>query len=204
MVKVKICGITNYEDAMFAAESGADALGFIFASSPRHIEPAEAREIIRRLPPLVKTVGVFVDEDPERIKEIVGYCGLDIVQLHGNESPDICERLMPGVVKTIRVKDDASVKGLEDYKGKTRGLLLDTYSEKAAGGTGRTFNWDLAIGVKELGMPVILAGGLGPLNIVEAVLKVEPYAVDVGSGVEERPGKKSHALISEFFEKLRR
>lgn len=204
MVKVKICGITNYEDAMFAAESGVDALGFIFASSPRRIEPAEAREIIRGLPPLVKTVGVFVDEDPERIKEIVGYCCLDIVQLHGNESPDVCERFMPGVIKSIRVKDDASIKGLEDYKGKTKGLLLDTYSEKAAGGTGRTFNWDLAIGAKEMGMPVILAGGLGPSNIVEAVLKVEPYAVDVSSGVEERPGKKSHTLIREFFEKLRR
>jgi len=204
MVKVKICGITNYEDAIFAVESGADALGFIFASSPRRIEPADAREIIRRLPPFVKTVGVFVDEVPDRIEKTIDLCGLDLVQLHGNESPDICERFMPGIIKAIRVKDHTSIKGLGDYKNKAKAFLLDTYSEKAAGGTGRTFNWDLAIGAKELGMPVILAGGLGPSNIAEAVLKVKPYAVDVNSGVEERPGKKSHVLIKELFEKLRR
>ncbi|MBN1626338.1 MAG: phosphoribosylanthranilate isomerase [Deltaproteobacteria bacterium] len=204
MVKVKICGITNYSDALVAVESGADALGFIFASGPRHIEPPEAREIICGLPPFIKTVGVFVDEDPERIQEIISCCSLDLVQLHGNESPDICERFMPGVIKAVRVKDRSSLRGLEDYKGKVRGILLDAYSEKAAGGTGMTFNWDLAVDAKGAGIPLILAGGLGPSNITEAVSRVEPYAVDVSSGVEERPGKKNHALIRELFEKLGR
>jgi len=203
MVKVKICGITNYEDALFAVESGAHALGFIFASGPRRIEPAAAREIIRKLSPFIKTVGVFVDEAPDKIKEVAGYCGLDLVQLHGNESPDICERFMPWVIKAVRVKDPSSVKGLEGYKGKARGILLDTYSEKVSGGTGMTFNWELAVEAKGAGMPVILAGGLGPSNIAEAVSRVKPYAVDVSSGVEERPGKKNHALIRELFDKIK-
>lgn len=203
MVKVKICGITNYEDALFAAESGADALGFIFASSPRRIEPADACNIIQGLPSFVKTVGVFVDEAPEKIKEIVSFSGVDLVQMHGKETPQICGQFMPKVIKAIAMKDESILRDIPPYKGKVRGLLLDTYSAKAAGGTGNTFNWDLAIKVKEMGMPIILAGGLGPSNIVEAVSKVKPYAVDISSGVEERPGEKSHALIREFFEKLR-
>jgi len=202
MVKVKICGITNYEDALFAAESGADALGFIFADSPRKIEPQAARDIIMRLPPFVKSVGVFVDEAPERITEIVSLCGIDLIQLHGKETPDICAQFMPRVIKTIAVKDDSSLMDIQAYSGKVRGLLLDTWSEKMAGGTGRTFNWDLAIKIKEMQMPVILSGGLGPSNIREAVSKVRPYAVDVNSGVEERPGKKSHELIPLFFKRI--
>ena len=203
MVKVKICGITNYDDALFAAESGADALGFIFASSPRQIAPANARDIIRSLPPFVKTVGVFVDEAPEKIKDLVSLCGIDLIQLHGKESPESCEQFMPRVIKAIGVKDESVLRDVPDYNGKVRGILLDAYSEKIAGGTGKIFNWDLAIRIKEMGIPVILAGGLGPSNIVEAIARVRPYAVDVNSGVEERPGKKSHSLIKELFEKLR-
>lgn len=202
MVKVKICGITNYEDALFAVESGADALGFIFAESPRRILPEAALEIIRRLPPFVKSVGVFVNDPPERITDIVSLCGIDLVQLHGEESPEICGQFMQRVIKTIAVKDNSVMEDLRSYQGRVRGLLLDTYSDNLAGGTGRTFNWDLAIKAKGLGIPVILAGGLGPSNIAEAVSKVKPYAVDVNSGVEERPGKKSHALITELFEKI--
>ena len=204
MVKVKICGITNYEDALFAVESGADALGFIFAKSPRQILPENALDIIRRLPPFVKKVGVFVDEAPEKIKELVSFCSIDLIQLHGKETPEFCEQFMPGVIKAIGVKDDSVLGDIPAFTGKASGLLLDTYSERMAGGTGRTFNWDLAIKAKGLGIPVILAGGLGPSNIVEAVSKVKPYAVDINSGVEERPGKKSHALIAELFEKIRK
>lgn len=203
MVKVKICGITNYEDALFAAESGADALGFIFASGPRRIEPTDARNIIQGLPSFVKTVGVFVDEAPERIKDIVSFCGIDLVQMHGKESPQICGQFMPKVIKAIAMKDESILRDIPPYNGKVRGLLLDAYSSKVAGGTGNIFNWDLALKVKEMGMPIILAGGLGPSNIAEAVSKVKPYAVDINSRVEERPGKKSHELIRQLFEKMR-
>jgi phosphoribosylanthranilate isomerase len=203
MVKVKICGITNYEDALFAVESGADALGFIFADSPRRILPEAAREIIRRLPPFIKSVGVFVNEAPERITEIVSLCGIDLIQLHGKESPDVCAQFMPRVIKAIAVKDDSVLKDIPSYRGNVKGLLLDTYSEKMAGGVGKVFNWDLAIKIREMGMPIILAGGLRPSNVVAAISIVRPYAIDVNSGVEERPGKKRHVLIKELFEKLR-
>jgi phosphoribosylanthranilate isomerase len=202
MIKVKICGITNYEDAMFAAESGAHALGFIFAESPRRIKPEDARSIIRRLPPFIKNVGVFVDETPEKIKEIISRSGIDLIQLHGKEMPETCEQFMPNVIKAIRVKDDSVLKDIPLYKGKVIGLLLDTYSEKIAGGTGKLFNWDLAIKIKNMGMPIILAGGLKPANIMAAISIVRPYAIDVSSGVEEKPGKKSHTLIKELFEKI--
>jgi len=203
MVKVKICGITNYEDALFAAESGADALGFIFADSPRKIEPGTVRSIIRRLPPFIKTIGVFVDETPEKIKELVSYCGIDLIQLHGKESPDICEQFMPRIIKAIPVKDDSVFSDIPSYRGKVRGLLLDTYSEKMAGGTGKVFSWDLAIKIREMGMPIMLAGGLKPSNVVAAISIVRPYAIDVNSGVEERPGKKDRSLIIELFEKIK-
>jgi phosphoribosylanthranilate isomerase len=203
MVKVKICGITNYEDALFAVESGADALGFIFADSPRRILPEAARGIIRRLPPFIKSVGVFVNEAPERITEIVSLCGIDLIQLHGKESPDVCAQFMPRVIKAIAVKDDSVLKDIPSYRGNVKGLLLDTYSEKMAGGVGKVFNWDLAIKIREMGMPIILAGGLRPSNVVAAISIVRPYAIDVNSGVEERPGKKRHVLIKELFEKLR-
>jgi phosphoribosylanthranilate isomerase len=204
MVKVKICGITNYEDAVFAVESGADALGFIFAASPRQIDPAAARDIILRLPPMVKSVGVFVNEANERIRAIVSLCGIDLVQLHGNETPEACDQFMPSVIKAIGVKDESALKEIQPYRGKVRGLLLDTWSDSMAGGTGKVFNWDLAIRIKQMGIPVILAGGLGPSNIEDAIFRVEPYGVDINSGVEERPGKKSHTLVKELFEKIRK
>lgn len=200
MIKVKICGITNYDDADMAVSLGADALGFIFApASPRKIEPATAAEIIKRLPPFIKTVGVFVNEDIEKIKDISAYCGLDAIQLHGDETPEACETLMPRTIKAIRVKDDTDLSKLQAYMGKVRALLLDTYSEKAAGGTGKTFNWDKAIEIKTLGLPVILAGGLTPSNIEEAIKKVRPYGVDINSGIEKSQGIKDHGLMKELF-----
>ena len=203
-VAVKICGITDYEDASIAVELGADALGFIFADSPRQITPQKAREIIRAIPPFVKTVGVFVDEGPAAIREMIHYCGLDLVQLHGDESPDLCCDLMPYTIKALRIKDESSLRTSRIYHGKVRALLLDTYSKDKAGGSGKTFDWQLAIKIKKLGIPIILAGGLGPSNINDAVSTVRPYAVDVNSGVEERPGKKSHTLMKDLMEKVRR
>ena len=203
-VAVKICGITDYEDASIAVGLGAGALGFIFADSPRQITPQKARDIIRAIPPFVKTVGVFVDEEPAAIKEMIHYCGLDLVQLHGDESPDLCCELMPYTIKALRIKDESSLRTSRIYHGKVRALLLDTYSKDKAGGTGKTFNWQLAIKIKKLGIPIILAGGLGPSNIDGAISTVRPYAVDVNSGVEERPGKKSHTLMKDLMEKVRR
>jgi phosphoribosylanthranilate isomerase len=203
-VAVKFCGITNYEDAAIAVDLGAAALGFIFADSPRQITPPKARDIIHALPPFVKTVGVFVNEGPAEIKEVVHYCGLDLVQLHGDESPDLCQALMPNAIKALRIKDASSFQSSLAYQGKVRTLLLDTYAKDKAGGTGTTFDWRLAIKIKELGIPIILAGGLGPSNIDGAIRTVKPYAVDVNSGVEECPGKKSHLLMKDLMKKVRR
>jgi len=202
-IKVKICGITNYEDASTAVELGVDALGFIFAESPRQITAEKARAIIREIPPFVKTVGVFVNQAPAAIREIIHYCGLDLVQLHGDESPDICLALMPYTIKALRIKDESSSQASMTYDGKVRALLLDTYSQEKAGGTGKTFDWSLALKLKKLQIPVILSGGLGPSNIEEAIRTVKPYAVDVNSGVEERPGKKSPILMKELMGKIK-
>ena len=203
-VAVKICGITDYEDASIAVELGAAALGFIFAHSPRQLTPKKARDIISAIPPFVKTVGIFVNQDPIEINKVMRYCGLDLVQLHGDESPDFCDELMPYTIKALRIKDEASPRTAQAYRGNVRALLLDTYSKEKAGGTGETFDWQLAIKIKKLGIPIILAGGLGPSNIEGAISIVRPYAVDVNSGVEERPGKKSHSLIKDLMEKVKR
>ena len=203
-VAVKICGITNYEDAAMAVDLGATALGFIFANSPRQITPQKARDIIHIIPPFVKTVGVFVNEVPTEIKEVIHYCGLDLVQLHGDESPDLCHALMPYTIKALRIKDVSSVQSSLAYQGKVRALLLDTYAKDKAGGTGSTFDWRLAKKIKDLGIPIILAGGIGPSNVASAIQTVEPYAVDVNSGVEECPGKKSPMLMNDLMKKVRR
>ena len=200
-VKVKICGITNLADASTAVRLGADALGFIFAPSPRRIAPQTAREIIRAVPPFVKTVGVFVNEAPATIREVMQHCGLDLVQLHGDESPALCEKLMPCTIKALRIKDESSLQTSQPYHGKVRALLLDTYSKEKAGGTGKTFDWNLAIKIKKMGIPIIISGGLGPSNIDLAIHTVRPYAVDVNSGVEKCPGKKSHTLIKALMAK---
>jgi phosphoribosylanthranilate isomerase len=203
-VKIKICGITASEEAAIAVELGVDALGFIFAESPRRIAPQKALAIIRELPPFVKSVGVFVNETPDVIREITHHCGLDLVQLHGEESPDLCLSLMPYTIKALRLKDDSSPQAGMAYYGKVRALLLDTYAADMAGGTGRTFDWNLAVKIKKLPIPIILSGGLGPSNIRAAIRTVEPYAVDVNSGVEERPGKKSPELIKTLIEEIKK
>lgn len=203
MIKVKICGITNLEDALLAAALGADALGFIFADSPRKISPLEAKAVIERLPPLVKTVGVFVNEDPVRVRKIQSFCGLDLVQLHGQESPEVCRDLMPRTIKAFSVGHENDIKTIESYQGCVRAILLDTFQKGKAGGTGRTFDWSLALSAKAKGLPLILAGGLGPENIYEAISRVRPYAVDVNSGIEQRPGEKDPILLKQLMEIIR-
>jgi len=198
--RIKICGITRVEDALLAAELGAHAVGFVFAESPRRISPDVAAEIIGQLPLFVSPVGVFVNESTATIRSIVERCGLAAVQLHGDETPDDA-RALAGVkvIKAIRVKDASSLAGLDQWP--VSAFLLDTYSRDARGGTGTAFNWDLAREAR-LPAPMILAGGLGPANIREAIETVRPYGVDLSSGVESEPGRKDHALLRQLFEQI--
>lgn len=202
-LKVKICGITEKADALKAVELGADALGFIFAPSPRQITMERARGIIEAIPAFVKTVGVFVNAETGTIRDHINDCGLDLVQLHGDEPPQFCRKLMPRTIKALRIKDDASRLDYAGYQANVRALLLDTYAPDKAGGTGQTFDWRLAVKIKESGLPVVLSGGLGPFNIADAIRLVRPYAVDVNSGIEERPGKKSPDLMRQLMDKIR-
>jgi phosphoribosylanthranilate isomerase len=204
MVKLKFCGITNHQDALLAAKLGVDALGFVFAPSPRQVKPETARRIIGSLPPLVRTVGVFVDENPALMRDIVNFCGLDMVQLHGNEPPHVCADLMPRAIKAFCLKDEQDLRSLNAYYGKARAFLFDGHGGDRKGGTGTTFDWSLAVKAKELGVPVILAGGLNPGNVRNAIRTVRPYAVDVSSGIEESPGKKNPLLMREFIQRIRR
>lgn len=201
MIRVKICGITNLEDALAAVDYGADALGFVFfEKSPRCITPEKAKEIISYLPPFVTTVGVFVNEDHGQIKEIMEFAGINILQLHGDEQPDAC-RLWHRVIKAFRLRDFTDLKPLEKYR--CSAFLLDTYSPESYGGTGQIFNWDIAVEAKRFGR-IVLSGGLNPDNIEKAVMYVRPYAVDVSSGVEEDKGKKDLKKMKEFIEMARK
>lgn len=201
MIRIKICGITNYEDAKLASDLGADAVGFIFADSPRRIEPKDALKISRELPPFIMRVGVFVNANEFVIEKIADELKLDVIQLSGEESPDFCTRFEPKVIKTFHVKDESSFESMEDYE--VDGYLLDTFVPGTSGGTGQTFNWDLAVKAKAHG-PVILSGGLTPENVVEAILKVRPYAVDVSSGIEKYPGKKDPDKLKAFIDSVKR
>lgn len=195
-VRVKICGITNIEDAMLAIEAGADALGFVFASGPRRITPEEARNIIAHLPPFVQKIGVFVDEDPETVNSISNFCSLDWIQLHGSEPAGVRELMNRPVIKGLRIKDESSLQVLETYNDYF--LLLDSYHPEKPGGTGIVSDWDLVSKVARQ-RPIILAGGLNPENISEAIARVKPYAVDASSGIESYPGKKNHSLVKQFI-----
>lgn len=201
MVKVKICGITNLEDALTATEAGADALGFIlYLKSKRFIKAKDVRKITLNLPPFILKVGVFVNEDPRNVLEILSYAHLDFAQLHGEETPEECEYIGANrVIKVFRLKEVSEVEKIEHYIGKIRAILLDTYSKDSYGGTGKTFNWEIAKAVKErFDIPVILSGGLNPENVAKAIREVNPYAVDVSSGVETEPGKKDKEKVFQF------
>jgi phosphoribosylanthranilate isomerase len=198
MVKVKVCGITNAEDAVLACELGAAALGFIFVkASPRYIDPQAARTVIRELPPFVSKVGVFVNANRQTVLDIVKTAGLSLIQLHGDESPAYCDAIPLPRVKAFRIEPDFEPDRLTAYA--CSAYLLDTFSEQAHGGTGRTFDWQIAQRAKAMGR-IILAGGLNPENIAAAVKTVAPYAVDVSSGIEAKPGKKDATKMKSLFE----
>jgi phosphoribosylanthranilate isomerase len=198
-VRVKICGITSPLDAKAAVEAGADALGFNFyEKSPRYVDLRQAAGIIAKLPPFVSTVAVFVNPTLEKVQRVLMNCRIDSLQFHGDESPAFLAQFPADkVIKALPVKDKASLKGLKAFR-QSAALLLDAYHPKLKGGTGKAFNWDLAKQAKRFGRPVILAGGLNPQNVAEAVVQARPFAVDTASGVEISPGKKDAQKMRAF------
>jgi len=204
-IKVKVCGITNAEDALAAVEAGADALGFIFyEKSPRYVVPGVAANIIAELPPLVTPVGVFVNEGLATVRSIMDTCGLAMAQLHGDENVSYCRELARPAMKALRLRDRGSLLALAEYQGRggVRGFVLDAFSELSYGGTGQITDWGLAAEVAK-STPILLAGGLTPDNVTEAIRTVRPYGVDVSSGVESAPGKKDRAKMRAFVDAVR-
>jgi len=196
-VKVKICGLTNLEDAQAAVEFGADAVGFIFApESPRFVSVETVAEIISELPSFVTTVGVFTSGGEKEFQSTIDLCGINLIQWHGPFSQEISPDFLWRIIQVIRVRDARSLEGLPS--GPFRAFLLDTYKDGVLGGSGISFDWDLAVKAKRLGK-IILAGGLTPENVQAAIEKVRPYGVDVSSGVEMRPGKKDHLKLRAFI-----
>jgi len=201
-VKIKICGITNLDDAMAAVDFGADALGFVFfKGSPRFISHKDAAAVIKSLPSFITTIGVFVDEKPKEIEKITDTTGIDVIQLHGSEPPEMCN-LSRRIIKAIRVKSLESLDPLIYYRDIVSVFLLDTFTPNVFGGTGQIFNWDIAVEAKQFGR-IILSGGLTPDNISNAVMRVKPYGVDVSSGVESEKGKKDHKKMKLFIERAK-
>ncbi|MFN3650654.1 MAG: phosphoribosylanthranilate isomerase [Armatimonadota bacterium] len=199
-LRIKICGITNLADALAAVDAGADALGFVFAPSPRHITPAQAAEVVRELPPFVTTVGLVVDQDP---RPILAECPLDVIQYHGTELPGLIRMVGHRAVKAFRVRDEADLAQLDGY-GSAAAFLLDAYVPGIPGGTGQRFPWELAARARRFGKPVIVAGGLTPENVALCVETTRPYGVDVSSGVEAAPGRKDAAKVRAFIAAARR
>ena len=200
-MKVKICGITNLDDALAAVEAGADAIGFNFyRDSPRFVKSDVVKRIVAKLPPFVLPVGVFVNEDVKIVRDWMDDCGLALAQLHGDEAAAYCDLLGRPVLKAIRLKDRGSLLSLAEYKGRARvrGFVVDAFSSTAYGGTGRVTDWSLAAEAAKA-VPLLLAGGLTPDNVADAIRAVRPYGVDVSSGVESIPGKKEHAKVRAFI-----
>jgi len=205
MVKVKICGITNLEDALSAVSFGADALGFNFVEgTPRYIDPDEVYEIIRELPPLVIRVGVFRNDFLGRIRQISNFCRLDMLQFHGDETPEYLRQFSNlRVIKAIRVKNEKSLEKMKDYDQDT--FLIDTFDSDIPGGTGRLIDISLASIAIKSNNRIILSGGLTPDNIIDVLKKVQPYAVDVCSGVESTTkGKKDYSKLKIFIDNVRK
>ncbi len=200
--RVKICGMTDPFEVKKAVEAGVDALGFIFVKeSPRAIDPEDAKEIIAKLPPFVDAVGVFMNEDPEVVGEIVKYCGLTVVQLHGQEPPEYCQMMPCRVIKAFQVRADMTPDFLEPYNDVVWGFLLDAYHQEMGGGTGETFDWTLVEKLKP-GKPLILAGGLNLDNVSAAINQLHPFAVDVNSGIESSPGRKDPEKIAALLRQV--
>ncbi|MFO0698895.1 MAG: phosphoribosylanthranilate isomerase [Nitrospira sp.] len=205
MVKIKICGITNVEDAKVAVAAGVDALGFVlYRKSPRFVEASVVKRIVAGLPPFVLPVGVFVNEESERVRALMDECGLVLAQLHGDETASYCQDLGRPILKALRLKDRGTFLVLAEFQGRAnvRGFLIDAFSAQAYGGTGQTVDWTLAQEAAR-STPTVLAGGLTPVNVAEAITQVRPYGVDVSSGVELSPGKKDHEKVKAFIEAAR-
>jgi phosphoribosylanthranilate isomerase len=201
-VKVKICGITTVADAEAVVQAGADAVGLmLYSGSPRHVSIDAAQEIARSLPPHVLRVGVFVDPEPTEVFAAIHQCDLNLLQFHGNESPKFCQQFGVMTMKAFRVQNAESLEALESFS--TDAFLLDSYVAGKAGGTGETFNWSLAVAAKQFGRPIFLAGGLTPNNVADAIRAVQPFGVDVSSGVEFSPGKKDPEKIRAFIAAVR-
>jgi phosphoribosylanthranilate isomerase len=198
VTQVKICGITNKDDSLFAAQCGAAALGFIFyLPSPRYITPEDARKIISALPDEVIKVGVFVNERTEEIKRIMEYCTLDMIQLHGDESPEYCRQFPAStIIKAVELKNDDDLKHAMNYD--VAAILVDSRHAGLYGGTGKKVNWDLAVALGNK-KTVILSGGLNEGNIAKAIQTVAPAALDLNSGVEISPGRKDHEKLVRIF-----
>lgn len=206
--RIKVCGMTDLNEVQGVVAAGVDAVGFIFAAgSPRKVTPELVRDIVRALPPFVDAVGVFVDEEQAAVEEIIQYCRLTVVQLHGTESPGYCSAMPCRVIKAFRISPAAAESecGLryDPYYDIVQGYLLDTYHEKMAGGTGQTFDWRQVDVCRPPG-PVILAGGLTPENVADAVSTVRPFAVDLNSGVESAPGNKDMEKVARAVSEVRR
>ena len=199
MTEIKICGITNLDDALAVYESGADALGFIFyPKSSRYVSPEKAKEIIENIPGEITRVGVFVNHRADEIKEIVEFCSLNLVQLHGDETPEYCRQFPTSIlIKAFSPRTESDLQTLKDYP--VRAILVDTHDPKLYGGTGKTSNWGLASKIRE-SHPLILSGGLNIDNIIEAIETVHPGAVDINSGVESSPGGKDHDKVRKIID----
>ncbi|WP_418789951.1 phosphoribosylanthranilate isomerase [Phosphitispora sp. TUW77] len=198
---IKICGLSDTESAAFAAEKGADLLGFVFAESTRRITPEQARRIIKKLPSSADKVGVFVNEEYSKINEIADFCGLDIVQLHGSETPEECRKISVPVIKGIRIKDENSLREMSRFRDCVEMFVLDTYVPGAVGGTGKVFDWNMALHGAKYGR-ILLAGGLNSENVYDAIRAANPFGVDVSSGVESL-GKKDLNKIDAFIANVR-
>ena len=197
-VKVKICGVTTISDAQAAVQAGADAVGLMFyAGSPRHVPIEAAQEIARSLPPSVIRVGVFVDPNSPDVFAAIQLCGLNLLQFHGAETPQFCQQFGVMTMKAFRMRNAESLAPLPSFN--TDAFLLDSHVPDKPGGTGETFNWDLAVEAKKFGRPIFLAGGLTPQNVAAAIRAVQPFAVDVSSGVEISPGRKDPEKIRDFI-----
>ena len=204
MVKIKICGITNLEDALNSVKAGCNALGFVFyRKSPRYITPDEARQIIKHIPAHILKIGVFVNAEEKTIKRIARLCNLDMVQFHGNESPEFCKKFKGyKIIKAFRVKDKIELKNLLSYK--TFAYLFDTFVKSKIGGTGKKFNWTRVRHLKDLRKPIFLSGGLNAKNVTEAIKQVRPDWLDVSTSVEIKPGKKDYNKVKEFIEVVKK
>ena len=197
-VRVKICGMTRLEDALFAAQAGADALGLVFyEKSPRHVSTAQAASICRALPPFITRVGLFVDASAEIVEEVLHTVPLDLLQFHGDETPDYCAQFDKPYMKAVRVQADTDLLKYAADFAEASGLLLDAYVTGLPGGTGEAFDWQLI--PKNFPKPVVLSGGLTPQNVSDAIKQTRPWAVDVSSGVESAKGIKDQSKIAQFI-----